>query len=445
MGRIELAVRFIAVAFLAMVYGFAAQRFDLFPKDLLDTAFHQASSYSREKKELKQHYLHPAVYTRQGANTVNKSAVQPGLTLVASYWSDMGWKSGVKLIDEQGRTLHKWKTDIVELWPHGPDFLEFLQGYVHGSHLLSNGDLLFNIEHTSLFMIDACGKLKWHLDHNTHHSIALDADGNFWIPGNIKLDQKTPREKPDDHHYPGLPLSNKRPVWDDRLLKVTPQGEVLADISVLEILYDNDLQRYIPKISKRRHGDVLHLNDIDILDASLADQYPLFEAGDLALSLRHLHMILVVDPDTGVVKWHATDPWIEQHDPDFTGNGWITVFDNNPGFRIANQSDRGQMLGGSQIIDIQPHTGEVKIAYPRKPDDIFFTRTGGKQQKQANGNLLITETNAGRIFEIDPDGELVWEWFNETTENGKVAEVTEGTRYPITPQQVSEWPCHVPL
>lgn len=438
----ENVVRLLSIAFLAFLFGFIAQRFQLFPSEQLNAAINQATAQFSEKKSLLTHYLQTAHYDRHGTQVLDARASQPGLTLITSYWADMGWKAGIKLIDTEGRIMHQWKTDVVELWPDAPEPVRLLGGYVHGSYLFENGDVLFNIEHTGLFMIDSCGALKWHLNHPTHHSIARDSEGNFWVPGNVKLSKGAPDDMKHLGQFPGLTPTARSPVYEDRLLKVSPQGEVLADISLLKVLYENDLQRYIAKISKRRNGDVLHLNNIDVLNESQAAQYPLFSAGDIVVSLRHLHMVFVMDPLAGIVKWHSTDPWIEQHDPDFTGDGWITVFDNNKDFSHSTGAQRGKMLGGSRVVAVQPHTGKMRVIYPNKDTNLFYTKLGGKLQKMENGNLLITETKAGRVFEVTSAGDLVWEWINHPNDKNQVAEVMEGTRYAISPEQVAAWPCH---
>ncbi len=440
----EHVIRLLSIAFLAFLYGFVAQRFQLFPYEQVNAALTQATTRFQEENVFKSHYLKAAPYDRYGTRILSASDSQPGLTLITSYWEDMGWNAGIKLIDSEGRVVHRWRTDVIELWPDAPDWVKVVGGYVHGSHLFDNGDVLFNIEHTGLFMIDSCGAVKWHLDHPTHHSIARDSDGNFWVPGNVKLSRSEPQDMKYLRQYPGLTPTAKSPVYEDRLLKVSPEGKVLADISLLKVLYDNNLQRYIVKISKRRNGDLLHLNDIDVLDASMAAQYPLFAAGDIVVSLRHLHMIFVMDPLTGVVKWHATDSWIEQHDPDFSGDGWITVFDNNNDFGGHSGPRRGEMLGGSRVVAVQPDTGKMKVNYPQKDGELFYTKTGGKQQQLENGNLLLTEAKAGRVFEVTATGELVWEWINKPNDKNQVAEVMEGTRYAISPDQVASWPCHIP-
>ena len=48
------------------------------------------------------------------------------------------------------------------------------------------------------------------------------------------------------------------------------------------------------------------------------------------------------------------------------------------------------------------------------------------------GNLLITESEAGRVFEVTPEGDIVWSYINRWDEE-RVAKVAEGSRYNIDP------------
>ncbi|PSQ69065.1 MAG: hypothetical protein BRD31_06445, partial [Bacteroidetes bacterium QH_2_64_26] len=78
------------------------------------------------------------------------------------------------------------------------------------------------------------------------------------------------------------------------------------------------------------------------LPSAMADEHPLFKSGDLVVSVKRLHLVFVFDPDSMTVKWHASDPFVAQHDPDFIGDGWIAVFDNQD-----DGTGRGSLLGGS--------------------------------------------------------------------------------------------------
>ena len=41
----------------------------------------------------------------------------------------------------------------------------------------------------------------------------------------------------------------------------------------------------------------------------------------------------------------------------------------------------------------------------------------GKHQQLDNGNILITEPQSGRVFEVDRSGDLVWEYQNRYDED----------------------------
>jgi len=42
----------------------------------------------------------------------------------------------------------------------------------------------------------------------------------------------------------------------------------------------------------------------------------------------------------------------------------------------------------------------------------FFSKTMGTQRRLPNGNTFIVEDNTGRLFQVKPDGEIVWEYVN---------------------------------
>jgi hypothetical protein len=113
-----------------------------------------------------------------------------------------------------------------------------------------------------------------------------------------------------------------------------------------------------------------------------------------------------------------TSPFIDQHDPDFTEDGCITVFDNNL-----------EMFGGSRILRIKPSTRKVEVLYGQKENQHFYSFRCGKHQHLPNGNMLITEAVAGRVFEINASGEVVWSWIAPRWDKNHVPEILEGTRY----------------
>lgn len=432
---IESVAFVVSLVVLALLYGYAARALGWFPDTVLQRAARGAQVVLFEASP---HWRHPTVYDRVGARVVRPERVQPGLTLVASWWKDSVWAQGLKLIDSRGRTVHEWRIDADDVFPDPPDIHARRQPgntSIHGVHLFPDGDVLLNISYVGTARLDACGRVLWRLPAGSHHSIAQAEDGTFWITaGTYEPRSEEASDSPD--RLPGV-----APTYRDRILHVTGGGRILSSIGVLEVLYRNDLQRYIPKgsaypPSDKNQSDLTHLNDVEPLGASLADQYPSFAPGDLVVSLRHLDLVLVLAPESRRVKWHATRPFIQQHDPDFIGGGWIGVLDN-----ARDGTRRGTMLGGSRIVAVQPHTDSTRVLFPGPRSEPFYTDVQGKWQLLDNGNMLLTESQAGRVVEVAPDGRTVWEWVVPPGDDGTVPEVTEGTRYDLTREEVASWPC----
>ncbi len=80
------------------------------------------------------------------------------------------------------------------------------------------------------------------------------------------------------------------------------------------------------------------------------------------------------------------------------------------------------------------------VRYGAAPDQHMYTNIRGKHQTLENRNILVTEPEAGRIFEIDDRGDIVWEFINRF-DRDNVALVNEATRYPEDYFTVEDWAC----
>ncbi|MFB6231614.1 MAG: arylsulfotransferase family protein [Salinibacter sp.] len=429
----ETVAFFVSLAVLSFVYGYASRQNGLFPDQLIRQAQQEASNLWYRPS------LTTRVYDRHGVRIPDTSAMQPGLTFINSLWKgSKGWYPGFKLIDRHGEALHTWRVDRGALFPDSVDRRGDPEHKIlHGSHLFPNGDVLFNAEYVGAVRIDACGEIRWRLPRGNHHSVERAEDGTFWIPGLSERARTRSDQYPDG--FPGL----DDPVWLDQIHHVSAEGTLLERINVLDVLYSNDLERYIVKAWQPQAGDdqpratdITHLNDVEPLSSSMADEYPLFEAGDLLVSLRKISLVFVFDPATRTVKWYTSDPLIMQHDPDFVGDGWIGIFDNNRNF-----SDRGRMLGGSRIVAVQPRTDSLEIRFPTPRSELLYTDTQGMWQQLPNGNMLLAEAKAGRVLEVSPNGRTTWEWIIEPYDKLKVSRISEVSRHDLTRRTVASWPC----
>lgn len=426
-NKFEIGGFVLASMVLAFLYGFASHGFDLFPSDILESASRQARVVWSQAPWTPPRYTTQRVYNQKGVRVQDRQRVQPGATLIASGWQDFDWKPGLKLISSDGRTLHEWKVDPQEVFSDTSFPASRPPNAVHGSYLFPTGDVLVNIARWGLARLDACGNVRWRLAKGNHHSITRTDGGPFWVPSLIY---------PSDSLYGNYSGINS-PTPQNGIMKVRSNGEVIKEINILSIIYENQYERYIVKSDRLDvNSDLTHLNDVEPLPDSIASEYPLFGSGDLLVSLPRLSLVFVFDPSTRNILWGTTDHFISQHDPDFVGDGWIGIFDNN-----TDGTKRGQLLGGSRIVAVRPHTGANRVLFPTDRSDDFYTSVQGKWQKLRNGNLLLTESQAGRVVEVAPDGRTVWEWIARPYNESRIPEVTEGTRYSLTPSQIQSWPC----
>jgi hypothetical protein len=346
----------------------------------------------------------PAPPGKGGVTLVDEAAAAPGVTFIARY---DGERFGAELVDLQGRVLHRWTKLFSEVWGDSAPHVKFVSEdrYLewHGVHLYPDGSVLFNFEGLmfpfggGLIKIDRDSNLVWKLAHNTHHSIALAEDGTIWVP--------SVHYRPDGMaELPGF----EPWFYEDTILKVSPDGEVLDEISVPLAL--RSLPGVLP--AKTEGFDITHLNDVEPVSAAAARAFPMFREGDVLVSLRNLSALVAIDPITKTARWAMTGPFRRQHDPDLLPNGRLMVFDNLGGDKAC---------GRTRILEIEPVTQEVTWSYDGcQGGQRFESEAWGEQQLLPNGNVLITESMAGRAFEVtrDANPRIVWSYENRIGEGG---------------------------
>jgi hypothetical protein len=62
------------------------------------------------------------------------------------------------------------------------------------------------------------------------------------------------------------------------------------------------------------------------------------------------------------------------------------------------------------VIELDPATNAVVWKYQEPRPYNFYSPRISSAQRLANGNTLINEGSFGRLFEVTPEGEVVWEY-----------------------------------
>lgn len=391
-------------------YGVAVGRYRIFPFELLRSVADPAMTAARELAGESWYFREIRDPALRSLNDSDRA--HPGLNMVVRVGRDE--RMWVEVMDMSGNVLHAWETDWHALWPeaeHVPERVRPKPGtgrYAHGAVILKSGDVVFNFEHLGMIRVARDGEVVWRLPYRTHHSLEVGPNGNLWASG-----QRLVREVKEN--FPDRP-----PPYDEHtILEVSPDGEILRELSVPDILHENGYEALVhsARFLRRNHAtimdDRLHLNDVEPFPEDLTPGY--FGHQDLAVSLRNVNAVFVMNLATREIKFMSIGRFSRQHDPDFLDGSSLSIFDNESGG--AEQS---------RIVTLHAPDGRFEVAYQAQ-GGAFFTDIMGKHQWLPDGNLLITESRGGRAFEVTPEGDLVWQYVNEV-EPGMVGLVTEVTR-----------------
>lgn len=354
--------------------------------------------------------FYPARTDERGV-TVNRAAAQQGLTLYTS-----GDAPAAYLIDMEGDVVHEWRKPFSELWPDGPTSEVWRAGaqiasspqpdafvYFRKAHLFPDGRLLALYEGAGdtpygygLVMLDRDSNVIWKYAGRAHHQFDIGPDGNIYV-----LTHEFSNEVLDWYGH------LEPPRLDDFLVVLSPEGEELQKIHLIKSFIDSDYRQLGYSVSGFATADPLHANTVDYVERDAAAAFPAVEEGQILLSLREFGgtgTIAALDLETERMAWATTGPWIGQHDPELLPNGNILLFDN---FGAHAKPE-----GHSRVMEFDPQTMEIAWQYNGTADHPLESAIRSDQQRLANGNTLINESNGGRLVEVTPEGDIVWEFIN---------------------------------
>jgi hypothetical protein len=327
------------------------------------------------------------------------------------------WPKGrAKLIDMNGRTVNEWPADAGKT-----------RGRASRAKLLPDGRLLvvrggMTSVDGGLQEYDWDGGLVWEhfpegaIPHNRllgpHHDFFPKTNGNVLVI----CREAVPEEYMSEVHDPRLQNAT---ICGDTILEVDPRGQVVWEWNSHGHL---DLNHYRILASPQWHGgpynstvcDWTHVNTVQALPENrwhdAGDER--FKPGNVMISPRNLDTVYLIDRDTKEVVWSYSGDYFGglsgQHEPHMIdkglpGEGNVLIFDNG----ASPWKDLGH-AGKSYVLEINPATKELVWVYDKGLH--FHATYTSSAQRLKNGNTLICESAASRVFEVTPEGETVWEY-----------------------------------
>jgi hypothetical protein len=224
-----------------------------------------------------------------------------------------------------------------------------------------------------------------------------------------------------------IPAISRKLLQDDCLIEVDPSGKIVWEWQTADHFDEFEFSKEVRDQIMAGYGppstkgfDWAHMNAASPIPESAGQTDLRFKPGNIIVSYRHLNTIIVVDRDTKKIVWKAVNVTIGQHNPHMLptglpGTGHILVFDN--GINVANNNPRHKEgRPNSRVVEMNPLDMSIAWEYTaensNRPIWSFFSHYISSAQRQPNGNTLICEGANGRIFEVTPAGEIVWEYVN---------------------------------
>ncbi|MEZ0358546.1 aryl-sulfate sulfotransferase [Mycobacterium sp. SA01] len=239
-------------------------------------------------------------------------------------------------------------------------------------------------------------------------------------------------------------------VGDQGLYEVTPDGHIvwqwLAGDHLDEFGFSEAGWRALRETVARDPEDpwgYLEMNSAKSLGQNhwySEHSDPTFHPDNILVSFRKANIVALIDKSTANIAWRIgpyyaaeagaqhqrisvhkvprpLDQTSGQHNPhmiaaDLPGAGNILVFDNQGGAGYP-PAPIG-IYAGSRVLEICPTTKEIVWQYTAEdsglPPWTFFSSFVSNAQRLPNGNTLITEGMQGRLFQVSPGGDVVWEY-----------------------------------
>jgi len=304
----------------------------------------------------------------------------------------VGGLSKIFVLDMEGNEIHTW--DV-------PDMDSVVKP-------LPNGRILTSIKNKVLAEIDWEGNVKWEYKLPSflsviHHDFQRLPNGNTIIL--VAKIKQFPKIAPDE-------------IRDDQIIEVNPAGEIVWRWSTAKHYDQLGLSDEAREIIRKGEAprDVFHSNSIQSLPPNQYEATdPRFKTGNILVSQRETNLVYIIDKSTSNIVWTLNTQTIGQHHTKMIpqglpGAGNILLFNN--GGRAGYPRIWSLF---SRVLEIIPTTSQVSWSYNAhllegKALNTFFSTYRSSSQRLANGNTLVLESQWGRIFEVTPQNEIVWEY-----------------------------------
>jgi hypothetical protein len=370
-----------------------------------------------------------------------------GYTLVAPMFSNFNY-----LIDQNGDVVHRWESEY-------PAFAAYLledgsllrSAFIGGNAIASR----FGRGHGStgrVERLDLDGQVSWFFEYSTdqyllHHDIELLPNGNILMSAWEVVSKEVVINLGRD------PTTVDAELWMDMLIEVDHEGFIVWEWHIFDHLIQ-DLDPALPGFGEiAKHPELIDINagrdwTRDWTHVNAVDYDPLLD--QILISVMGFNEFWIIDHSTtseeaashiggnygagGDLLYRWGNPqsygagdqddqklfgfhdanWIT---PSVPGEGNILLFNNGSNRPNGNYSSVDEValpvsVTGEYLLlmDSDDERKQVVWSYTSEDRSDFYAPNISGAQRLANGNTFITSGPSGELFEISPEGQILW-WY----------------------------------
>lgn len=337
------------------------------------------------------------------------------------------------LIDMNGNVVNRWPYSGFPVEMIDPDLIDAARGRIFAQ----KGPQIF--DNDTLVELDWDGSIVWEWGEKAPGGKARQDHDQARLPnGNTLVLAEAERI---------APRLSDQPVGDEAIYEVTPDGDIVWEWFCCEHLdalgITDEMILYLRGSKSRPRRRIVALNNMTPLGPNKwsAGGDKRFHPDNIMIDDRDSNVIAIIERATGDIVWrmgpvHSSsydfskresaralprpvDHTSGQHDAHIIaeglpGAGNILVFDNQG--PAGHPQVNLEMQGGSRVLEIDPVAMQVVWQYDGASSGdqywTFYSAFIGSARRLPNGNTLICEGMHGRVFQVTPEGDIVWEYVN---------------------------------
>lgn len=331
------------------------------------------------------------------------------------------------LIDMEGYLVHKWESEYT------PGFYAMLlpNGNLLRGGVLKNTPTAIGGTAGIVQEIDWNGKVVWEYKMASptevhHHCFDRMPNGNTLILGwEFKSIDEAIAKGRDPKTIPISVFAAGKyhyGFWVDFVREVDKNGKTVWEWHVWDHIgtgphqFDINYKLPDPVGSYYPNFDWTHFNTVEYIP----------ENDQILLNSRNISEFYIIDHKTGkmVYRWGNPSAYGQGKRPSWYDNGSQKIFGSHNATWLGknrvqvfdNGSERPEG-NRSAVMEVDITTGKIVWEYEAKMSNSFYSYRQGAAQRLPNGNVHITSTHGGHLFEVTKDKEVVWDYVSPVHNN----------------------------